>query len=57
MLISLFRAVVQVADFLAKAAKTYAETPEGQAELYDIVQALQGDEDPESDNQPSTEAK
>ena len=50
MVLSLFRAIVQTVDFAVKAMKHYATTPEGQAELTDIIQALEGDTDPESDN-------
>ena len=51
----LLRALVQFLDFVVKACKAYAQTPQGLVELGDIYQALQGDEDPESDNNPVTE--
>jgi hypothetical protein len=43
-------AISQLLDFGWKAMKAYAQTPEGQAELADVIQALEGDEDPDADN-------
>lgn len=40
----------QTWDFVVKALKSYAQTPEGQVELQDIIQAWEGDEHPEADN-------
>lgn len=53
----LLRAVVQLADFVVKACKAYAQTEAGQVELADIYQALAGDQDPEGDNPQNTEGK
>ncbi len=39
---NLVAALGQALDFLWKAARTYADTPEGQKELNDVIVALEG---------------
>lgn len=39
---NLIAAVGQALDFLWKAARVYADTPEGQKELNDVISALEG---------------
>ena len=39
---NLVAALGQAQDFIWKAARTYADTPEGQKELNDVIVALEG---------------
>lgn len=50
-------AIFQAFDYVGKALTAYARTPEGQAELLDIIQAWDGDEFPEADNPVKAEAE
>lgn len=47
---SLLRALWELGEFAVKAMRYYAQSEEGKAELLDVIQALQGDEDPDADN-------
>lgn len=40
---NLLSALGQALDFLVKAIKAYADTPEGQKEFEDVITALEGD--------------
>lgn len=49
-------ALFQLGDFCWKALQAYVQTPEGAAELYDVLEAWQGDSDPDANN-PSQEGQ